>query len=291
MEFPNLGAQCAVPTCKQLNFLPTECDHCHLAFCGEHSFVDHHGCTKFESNQVHPEELPSAEKNYHKCSFEGCSSSSPIAMICPHCRIHFCLSHRYHGCMDSKEQQKDRRRKEYLKKKVTQENFKTAKEETDKQVEMKLQTAEKQPEKAAMVQKIRFMKIKSKSLGDNKIPGSDRVYFSVHPPLKSDVSKSTPLFGAKDYTIGKAIDIFASKLKVLNENHKKEAPKLRLFKHMTGSILTHDMKETIDSLLKKDIVYNGDTLILEYVNVEDLDNNTPTLKDLDSLSRYTGSTV
>uniref|UniRef100_A0A5K3EG93 AN1-type domain-containing protein n=1 Tax=Mesocestoides corti TaxID=53468 RepID=A0A5K3EG93_MESCO len=44
MEFPDLGAQCAVKSCRMLDFLPVRCSGCQLVFCKDHYCFDCHSC-------------------------------------------------------------------------------------------------------------------------------------------------------------------------------------------------------------------------------------------------------
>ncbi|CAH8502135.1 unnamed protein product [Schistosoma turkestanicum] len=55
MEFPHLGANCSVPTCRMLgtyeflsytplDFLPVRCSGCHGVFCKDHYLYDSHNC-------------------------------------------------------------------------------------------------------------------------------------------------------------------------------------------------------------------------------------------------------
>lgn len=44
MEFPDFGKHCAYKDCKQLDFLPIECDNCRAMFCKDHSRIDSHQC-------------------------------------------------------------------------------------------------------------------------------------------------------------------------------------------------------------------------------------------------------
>lgn len=58
----------------------------------------------------------------------------------------------------------------------------------------------------------------------------------------------------------------AQELKLQNNNNKSDAPKLRLFKKDDGKIIATDVSHTMDNLLQKAIIINGESLILEYVN-------------------------
>ncbi|XP_036682174.1 AN1-type zinc finger protein 2A isoform X6 [Balaenoptera musculus] len=44
MEFPDLGKHCSEKTCKQLDFLPLECDACKQDFCKDHFTYAAHKC-------------------------------------------------------------------------------------------------------------------------------------------------------------------------------------------------------------------------------------------------------
>lgn len=49
------------------------------------------------------------------------------------------------------------------------------------------------------------MKIKGKAVGDNKIPTTDRIFFTVHPPLSNPTQTSRPLFVSKTWTVSIAV--------------------------------------------------------------------------------------
>lgn len=118
-----------------------------------------------------------------------------------------------------------------------------------------------------MAQQIRLMKLKGKALGDNKIPINDRVYFSVHPPMKdSRAISAVSLFTSKTWTVGRTIDLFAVRLKIENRNDKSNAPKLRLFKLEDGKHLSNQMDLVIGRMVTDGLVFNGDSLILHYVD-------------------------
>lgn len=118
-----------------------------------------------------------------------------------------------------------------------------------------------------MAQQIRLMKLKGKALGDNKIPITDRVYFTIHPPMKDNqVISAVPLFTSKTWTVGRTIDLFAVRLKIENRNDKSNTPKLRLFKLENGEHLSNQMDQVIGRMVTDGIVFSGDSLILNYVD-------------------------
>lgn len=118
-----------------------------------------------------------------------------------------------------------------------------------------------------MAQQIRLMKLKGKALGDNKIPTNDRVYFLVHPPMKdNNIIPAVPLFTSKTWTVGRTIDLFAVRLKIENRNDKSNTPKIRLFKLEDGNHLSNQMDSVIGRMVNDGLVFNGDSLILHYVD-------------------------
>lgn len=91
MELPNIGQQCAVLHCKQLDFLPFVCN-CKLVFCREH-FLEHQDTcpNKVEDRKIDVEKrIPSYE-----CSENGCKEKSIVPLLCTKCNKHFCIAHRH----------------------------------------------------------------------------------------------------------------------------------------------------------------------------------------------------
>lgn len=155
-------------------------------------------------------------------------------------------------------------------------------------IEASLRQAELQPEKRRMAQQIRLMKLKGKALGDNKIPTNDRVYFSVHQPMKNNHTfPAVPLFTSKTWTVGRTIDLFAVRLKIENRNDKSNTPKLRLFKLEDGNHLSNQMDCVIGCMVNDGLVFNGDSLILHYVDT----TKNPVEIDSNTLSQYKLSSI
>lgn len=284
MEFPDFGKQCAHKDCKQLDFLPVECDSCQTLFCKDHSGVDCHQCVPVENAN---KSAPKLDTTWYKCTHESCETKNPCEMLCPKCSKHYCLAHRHHGCLDelpSKEAKKAVR--EAAKK--SKEQFEIAKKEADKKIEASLKQAELNPEKRRMAQQIRLMKLKGKALGDNKIPVNERVYFSIYPPLKDNhVVPAVPLFTSKNWTVGRTIDLFAVRLKIENRNDKSNTPKLRLFKQEDGNHLSNKMDSLIGRMVSDELMTNGDSLILHYVDA----TKNPVVIEPDHLIKYKFSNV
>ncbi|RZF36536.1 hypothetical protein LSTR_LSTR017492 [Laodelphax striatellus] len=113
------------------------------------------------------------------------------------------------------------------------------------------------------------MKIKGKAVGDSRVPTADRLYFLIHPPLTkpSPANESRPIYLSKDWSIGKATDYCAKRLKIDNQNNQLDSPKLRLFVQETGELLTHDMDSILGSFVN-DCIIDGDSLVLEFIDFE-----------------------
>lgn len=139
-----------------------------------------------------------------------------------------------------------------------------------------------------MAQQIRLMKLKGKALGDNKIPTNDRVYFTIHPPMKdNNAIPAVPLFTSKTWTVGRTIDLFAVRLKIENRNDKSHVPKLRLFKLENGEHLSNQMDCVIGRMVTDGLLFNGDSLILHYVDT----SKNPVEIEPDNLVKYKLSSV
>lgn len=278
MELPQVGEHCSQPDCNKLDFLPVPCALCNLLYCKDHASPFVHSCSKQISNMV----ASKTKSESFKCTYQDCSASSAVKMLCSKCEQHFCLSHRHHDCQELPKKDIDSWR-------APKEQFKKVKAETDKQVEEKLRLAHQaSPAKRALANKIRLMKIKGKAFGDNKVPVVDRLFFNVHYPLVNDVSKEArALFISKTWTVGRAIDFFAKRMKVENNNNVQDAPKLRLFIKENGLLVTNEMDTVFEALVKDQIIIDGDSLVLEYVKPNIAESN-----DFESVTisseKYTG---
>ncbi|VVC27937.1 Zinc finger, AN1-type [Cinara cedri] len=262
MEFPDLGKRCTHKDCEQLDFLPIECTKCQGVFCMDHSEFSNHSCSHVENTESRTKQATT----WYECTFNGCNTKYGCEMQCIKCLQHFCLLHRHHGCFDELTTKETKKLLREAAKK-SQNQFSIVKEEADKKIEATLRQAELQPQKKGMVQQIRLMKLKGKALGDNKIPMSDRIYFSIHPPFKNNqIIPAVPLFTSKNWTIGRTIDLFASRLKIENSNNKLNSLKLHLFKLNDGKHISETMEHAFSDLISKEIINNGDSLILDYIS-------------------------
>ncbi|ORY87171.1 hypothetical protein LY90DRAFT_498412 [Neocallimastix californiae] len=135
MEFPDLGKQCHLKECKQLDFLPFTCEYCKHVFCKEHWKPESHRCEKESTERkdfhtticplcgkivpIKRDEDPNIRVNKHindncsdpgtstststkkTCQYKGCKTKQLIPFVCPKCKKSFCIKHRLdidHNC-------------------------------------------------------------------------------------------------------------------------------------------------------------------------------------------------
>ena len=131
MEFPNTGVRCSTKDCKQLDFLPITCNHCYNVYCKDHFHVSSHACSNFVDNVATGKEKTTT----FSCTHGLCTDRSPVEMLCVKCKKHFCLLHRYHGCLEQSEEEKLKELKKWEKPK---KEFAEAKSKVDEEITNKL---------------------------------------------------------------------------------------------------------------------------------------------------------
>jgi len=265
MEFPNTGIQCSIRNCKQLDFLPFTCNHCQIIFCKEHFPTVSHSCSKFNDNIVDSTKITST----FQCSQNDCTSRSPIEMHCIKCKKHFCLLHRHHGCLEPTEIQKKIDLQKWEK---PTHQFSVAKSIVDKEVTSKLNKSKN----VFTAMKVQLIRLKGKSVGPTNIPINERCYFLVHLPKTSTVPLSNDSKGAFvsiNWSIGKVIDSIANSLNIPNFNNQSNTKKLRIFNYFTGMIITNQMHISLNELLLKNSLINGQDIILEYFTSDVIDSS------------------
>ncbi|ORX68137.1 hypothetical protein DL89DRAFT_225173 [Linderina pennispora] len=139
MEFPDLGKNCALKGCNQLDFLPFKCQYCKQYFCESHWKVDTHTCAQkhLVQDYVVPDcplcgqvvsirrgEDPNIAVDRHiqggckkrtmgapaykkGCQFRRCNDKVLVLTTCQYCRKEFCLKHRFesdHQCTGGRAQ-------------------------------------------------------------------------------------------------------------------------------------------------------------------------------------------
>ncbi|CAH1779522.1 unnamed protein product [Owenia fusiformis] len=293
----DIGKHCDFTSCQQLDFLPFECNSCHRVFCKFHRSTESHKCSL--------ECAPKPKVEYtgdkgHPCFMPDCTNRELIPVICEQCKNNYCLSHRHqqdHNC-DKLEKISDVQKMPQTAAHV--QNI------LDKRKDQPSPSKGRGRKSKKTESKVQLMKMKMNAVGDKGLPPDERIYFRVllpHGTPDKDkamfFSKGLPpderiyfrvllphgtpdkdkaMFFSKTWTIGRAVDRIATVCDLKNENNISYAKKLRLFDTNVGAKLNVD--STIeDALVESSEVFNGSTLILEYV-----ENDCNILDDFQSYS-------
>ncbi|XP_013383762.1 AN1-type zinc finger protein 1-like [Lingula anatina] len=267
-DVPLIGEHCEFPSCGQLDFLSFECTSCSKKFCKNHKSEDAHSCTKCNVSVSHPEYTG---PRGHHCTVQDCTNRELTPVVCPHCHLNFCLSHRHqvdHDCPELRPPSpKMAKTAEHVKQIV----------ESQKSKPVKKQGAKSRKTAA----KVALMKMKMKAVGDKGIPETEKVYIQVLLP-QGNAEKNCPMYFSKKWTIGRIVDKIAEIAKLKNDNNVAVAKKLRLFDAEEGVILPMDA--SLDSLMAPGHpeltpglpeLCSGSSVIIEYV-----DNDCSKLEDV-----------
>ena len=115
--------------------------------------------------------------------------------------------------------------------------------------------------KQKMAAKVQLMKLKMKAQGSKSIPMNERIYLGIKTTNK-DIK---PVFVSIKWSLGKVLDSVASLIGLENKNNVSGAAKLKLFKNIDGQVPANELDIGLEDLLKSEELFNGDTLIIDYV--------------------------
>lgn len=146
------------------------------------------------------------------------------------------------------------------------------------------------------------MRIKQKALGPKTIPASDRIYFAIKKPinldmkpvkivtdvnnvelietltLDPDLKDTVPLFISSKWSLGRVLDSICDTCNIKNDNNKLGDAKLRIFRQLDGYCISPlKMDVEMNDLISKEILLEGDKLVVEYISnivLNDLDENS-----------------
>jgi hypothetical protein len=107
---------------------------------------------------------------------------------------------------------------------------------------------------------VNLMRMKTKAIGNSKVPADQRFYLEVIYPIDSKIEPKMMFFD-RENSIGKVLDLVADAGNVKNENNKPDAPKLHLISLKTGEPIPN-------STLLKDLsasLQSGDPILLERI--------------------------
>lgn len=261
MEFPSIGKQCFVGDCKQLDFLPVICELCKDVFCKDHYLSDLHKCSKNEDKvrQCHIALTKNKTVSY-VCTAESCSATFPMEMQCPKCKKHYCVQHRYHGCLEITN---DERKVKLKKWQIVGKQFAEAKAAVDQEVSYNL----KKSKNTAMANKVHLMRVKGSASGPKNIPTDERCYFLVFPPndtTNEHIKPSKAVYVNMNWTVGRAIDSIADSLKIFNKNNAGCTPKLQLYHHSSGELICNELSVPLTKLFESSQLIDGQRIIIEH---------------------------
>ncbi|CAH8545636.1 unnamed protein product [Schistosoma turkestanicum] len=99
----SIGAHCSQEDCKQLDFLPIQCEYCDRIFCKIHSSITAHNCpvpnSTYQSSrsiqsQFHSDHEDDDSTNNKLCSYHSCNQRQLVLLSCDACHGNFCISHK-----------------------------------------------------------------------------------------------------------------------------------------------------------------------------------------------------
>eukprot|EP00301_Raphidiophrys_heterophryoidea_P014953 c23439_g1_i1.p1 GENE.c23439_g1_i1~~c23439_g1_i1.p1 ORF type:complete len:326 (+),score=57.18 c23439_g1_i1:92-979(+) len=232
MSLLDVGANCALPTCKRLDFLPFKCDSCAKVFCDEHFRHQQHGCASpIKDNQVPvcpmcnlpvpigPSENPNIVMNRHidsncrraagtgkgttalaknKCVM--CDKTELTPIVCKKCGDTFCLSHRFESDHKCEERIRNKRLAKFqISTPDFPSNFKFR----------------------FMPPSNKFSNTKATAVGDANVASDKRLLLAVQFPQDSPLQQAQQwMFFDGSMKVGRAIDVIAKQSRVVNENNK-----------------------------------------------------------------------
>ena len=104
MEFQNLGEHCSYSYCRQLDYLPFQCEGCLQKFCKDHRRSVDHECEVPENHGVtlNDSDITLTQPKKERCW--GCRKklTSINTTTCQTCLIPVCFTHRFpddHRCI------------------------------------------------------------------------------------------------------------------------------------------------------------------------------------------------
>ncbi|XP_060803308.1 AN1-type zinc finger protein 1-like [Amyelois transitella] len=298
MEFPTLGEHCQYPCCNQNDFLPLQCK-CAKVFCRAH-FNEHCLSGACELAPKPKEVILKNDDQIFKCSEKGCRKGNLHEMLCEKCNKHYCIEHRFHpSCPEIDDETMAAKIEQFA---APRRQFHEANKHLQEKITENIRKALLSSAKVKTASKIHLMRIKQKAKGPKCVPATDRVYFAIGKPkntdpkpvriveevdniknietvtLDPDLKDSVPIFISSKWSLGRAMDSICDSCSISNDNNKVSDTKLRLFRQLDGYCISPvKMDVEIKELMEKEVLLEGDRLVVEYVEsslLSGLDENS-----------------
>lgn len=264
MDLDAIGVHCALASCNERDFLPTQCD-CLRSFCRFHISPDSHNCTASRKPVVTPQSLTAGRA---RCTLSGCNNplltswtggvgdERTPAAGCLACGLSFCVHHRHqesHTCSGLIN------RVSQVNREPTQSLSPLLSKARSSYTPMAVRQSSSNRTKSAQLQKANAMKMRLKSIpGDPKdngslIPVEQRVHVSVCYEVdgSSQPRREGIFWFQKSIVVGRALDLLANRFDI----PLSKASSLTLHR-------TDDLLELPDHLPLSDHVADASSLTL-----------------------------
>jgi hypothetical protein len=240
MEFADIGAHCAAPLCALRDFLPGRCDDCGLTFCAAHKSRPDPACRaaapSASSSSSSSSTSSSSVGPRHHCTHPRCTGTEAVALVCALCSRNYCFAHRdaaAHGCSGASASGAPAPAGRALAATAAASSSSAAAPARQAPATSAASgsAAPARPiseKNAALLAKVRLMKVKSKTQANPAIPEAHRFFLEVTSP--SSPSSSSPIYVCADgrEPLGRVLDLAAKQMKLPNPNSSTSDPERRL---------------------------------------------------------------
>lgn len=228
MEVEGLGARCALPECRRLDYLPFQCASCKRQFCESHHLPSAHACQSAPANTVPtcpicqsavpvPSSMtpndamalhidagcPKRHRDNPQCSLPTCSVRDPAATNCVACHRVFCVAHCVeinHDCTSVKPKVKG----------VFGSGKGVVPTRTNAPAAASSSKTHAKPAKSVrndhLPGRLDFLNTATSPIGDPKVDPEDRIALSVFFPAESQQQPRYMYFSVKN-SAGKLVDV------------------------------------------------------------------------------------
>ena len=214
----NIGAHCSYKECNQIDFLPIRCLNCNMLFCKLHSVADQHQCVNFSNTSVKEIFAVDSIITGYDCFVDKCFIRELTIIVCDRCEQQTCLKHRLPEDHCCKGFAKQAHLKQLNSLKETQG---TEHPKSDLSLRILSNLAKKSSKTST---KVLQMKMKMKSVGNDSVPFSNRIYVNV-----SYQTQCKPMYFNKEHLMGMVLDQSAAQFNLKNENQLAFSKKLKIF--------------------------------------------------------------
>ncbi|KAJ8111571.1 hypothetical protein OPT61_g5866 [Boeremia exigua] len=267
-DVENIGRNCQLETCGQLDFLPFLCAICKKFYCLDHRSRTAHACRPAvqdepespgqpASKAVSIERWPESQCAKEFCTIQIDGRTRNQGVGCPRCNHRYCMSHRHQEQHDCKEvipigarpttiQQQTQSALSKLKLWAENKRKEDEKRRAGSKKSGFLGLGKSSNSNAAASAQAELNALKRVAKGDAKVPQEKRIY--LHVEASRDTTKAKyptgKFFYDKDMSVGRVLDMAAKALMVENVNNRsdQEEDKLRVFHMQAGRLLKFSEK-------------------------------------------------